>query len=440
MKAIVNTYNETAAGERGATNKKNNYLQPDMKTTLKIICCLPAVFAGLSSTVLAQKETFPWPEGKRMALSLSFDDARITNVNGGTALLDKYDVKATFYVVPSNVERELAGWKKAAANGHEMGNHSIQHPCSGNFPWSRGRALETYTIAQMREELEAANRQIKELLGVTPTTYAYPCGLTTIGRGAYAQSFVPLIADMFVAGRGWRDEAPVDPSYCDMALLTGMEMDGKDFEEILPLVQQVEKAGQWLVLAGHETAASGNQTTRLAMLEKLVQYAQDPDNGIWIAPVGTIAAYVREKREQGLVNTPQPVYMQPGKEVVLPAQYGSGKGPKIEYMPEWKAFGWFTGKDLVEWDLDVAQTGRYQVFLDWSVSDEEAGKGFVLEAAGKTITGKVDKSGSWETFKEKKIGELDVTQGRHKLVFRPATEFGEGALLDLRTIRLVPVK
>lgn len=406
------------------------------KLALLHLFCLPLTGA------LAQgnPQKFPWPEGKRMALSLSFDDARKTNIRQGTDLFDKYGVQATFYVVPSNVKPDLELWKKAVKNGHEMGNHSIVHPCSGNFVWSRERALEMYTIDKMRAELTEANRQIKELLGVTPTTYAYPCGITTIGRGKNAQSFVPLIADMFVAGRRWLDEAPVDPNYCDMALLTGVEMDGKDFEQLLPMIRQAEKAGQWLVLAGHETADSGNQTSRLAMLEKLIQYAKDPKNGIWIAPIGTIAQYVKEKRDAGLINTPQTLYAAAGKPLTLEARYGAAVGPKIEYMPEWKAFGWFTGKDKVEWSLEIPQTSQYDVVLDWSVSDEEAGKNFVLETNKKLLSGKVEKSGSWETFKEKKIGRIKLEKGRHQLAFRSEEPFEKGALLDLRTIKLIPVK
>ncbi|MBD0294638.1 MAG: polysaccharide deacetylase, partial [Flavisolibacter sp.] len=80
------------------------------------------------------------------------------------------------------------------------------------------------------------------------------------------------------------------------AQLTGMEMDGKDFEQILPLLQQAKANGQWLVLAGHEMGDSGTQTTRLTMLKKLIEYAQDPANGIWIAPVGTVAKYIQEQR------------------------------------------------------------------------------------------------------------------------------------------------
>lgn len=403
------------------------------------------LLAGLlllnSSLSFAQKQPkFPWPEGKKMALSLSFDDARTTNIRQGTDLFDKYGVKTTFYIVPPSTKKDLDLWKRAVANGHEMGNHSMLHPCSGNFTWARDKALETYTMEQMRAELEETNKQIKETLGVTPTSYAYPCGHTTIGRGKNAQSFVPLIAEMFVTGRGWLDEAPVDPSYCDFALITGVEMDGKDFEQVLPMIKQAAGDGQWLVLAGHETNTSGNQTSRLAMLEKLIQYAQDPKNGIWIAPVGTVAEYVKEKRDKGLVNTPQTIYAVTGKEVVLSAEYGRGKGKEIAYMPEWKAFGWFGGKDKVEWEVEVPQTKTYQVVLDWSVSDEEAGKEYTLEGGEKSLTGKVQKSGSWETFKQAPIGQIKLTKGRNKITFRPTTQFEKGALLDLRGISLKPVK
>lgn len=383
---------------------------------------------------------FPWPEGKKMAISLTFDDARMTNPKEGTDLLDKYNAKATFFIVPSNVEKDLANWKKAVANGHEMGNHSIVHPCSGNFPWSRERALETYTMDDMREELLEANRQIKNLLGVTPTTYAYPCGLTYLGRGKNTESFVPLIDELFLAGRTWRDEAPADPNYGDLAKLTGMEMDGKDFEEILPLIQQAARDSQWLILAGHETKESGNQTTRLATLEKIIKYAQDPANGIWLAPMNTIAEYVKNKRAEGVINIPERIYPEAGNKYVLSAQKGRGIGPKIAYMPEWLAFGWFTAKDRVEWDVEVSKAGTYDVSLEWSVDDKTAGNPYYFKSPSAKITGKIGKTGSWETFKEQKIGKIKLEAGRQKLVFGSDIDDVKVGLLDLRKIVLTPVK
>ncbi len=262
----------------------------------KTLIFLPTLL--LSILVFAQRpiSNFTWPDGKRVALSLSFDDARQSQVDVGLALLDKHSVKATFYVVPSAVERRLEGWKKIMASGHEIGNHSLNHPCTGNFAWARQKALEDYTLEKMRDEMTQANRRIRELLGVTAESFAYPCGQTFVGRGVDTRSYVPVVAMMFTSGRTWQDETPNDPGFCDMAQVTGVEMDGRDFEQILPIIEKARETGQWVALAGHEIGQDGTQTTRVAMLEKLMRYANDPANKIWIAPVGVIAKYVRERR------------------------------------------------------------------------------------------------------------------------------------------------
>ena len=238
-----------------------------------------------------------WPEGKSTAISLSFDDARPSQVDIGTGLFDQYGVKATFFVLTSSVNKRLEAWKKAVANGHEIGNHTEKHPCSGNFEWAKPNALEDYTLNKMKDELVRTNKTLEEVLGVTPQVFAYPCGQTFVGRGVATQSYIPLVAGLFAAGRGWLDEGPNDPTFCDMAQLTGMEMDGKDFDEILPIIENAKKTGHWVVLAGHEVGVSGRQTTRVAMLQKLCEYAQNPANGVWIAPIGTVAKYVQEKRK-----------------------------------------------------------------------------------------------------------------------------------------------
>lgn len=267
----------------------------EKRTSPLLYFCIVFLVCGKIS--FAQVPAFGWPEGKKMALSLSFDDARASQVDTGTALLDAYHIKATFYVQPTTVKKRLEGWKKAVAGGHEIGNHSVSHPCSGNFFWSRDNALENYSLAQMKQQLETANIQIRALLGVEPEVFAYPCGQTFVGRGKNTQSYIPVVAGIFISGRGWLAESPNDPAFCDMAQLTGIEMDGKDFEELLPVIQSAQKNRQWLVLAGHEMGDSGPQTTRLAMLKKLIEYAQDPANEIWIAPVGTVTKYVNTHRK-----------------------------------------------------------------------------------------------------------------------------------------------
>jgi peptidoglycan/xylan/chitin deacetylase (PgdA/CDA1 family) len=233
-----------------------------------------------------------------MALSLSFDDGRESQVTQGLPVFARHAAKVTLYVVPSAVERQLAGWQQAVAAGHEIGSHSLTHSCSGNFPFSRQKALEDHTVDRMRQELLDANARIKALLGVTPRTFAYPCGQTFVGRGRETRSYVPVIAELFLAGRGWLDEAANDPSYVDLAQTTGVEMDGKDFAQIKPLLDAARKAGFWLVLAGHDIGAGGRQTTRIAMLDELLAYARDPSQGIWLATVAEAADLVAKRQRR----------------------------------------------------------------------------------------------------------------------------------------------
>ncbi|NQT50540.1 polysaccharide deacetylase family protein, partial [bacterium] len=97
--------------------------------------------------------SFAWPEGQRAALSLTFDDARLSQVDRGIPILDSHGAKGTFYVSPGSARQRLEGWRAAVAAGHEIANHSLNHPCSGNFPFAREKALENYTLDEMEREL-----------------------------------------------------------------------------------------------------------------------------------------------------------------------------------------------------------------------------------------------------------------------------------------------
>lgn len=279
-------------------SNKSKYLVPLLLSVITslITCCVfsQAYDTGASGD---NQHDFTWPEGKKMAISLTFDDARLSQPDKGIPILDKYGVKATFYISPGSMLDRLEEWKTAVRNGHEIGNHSVLHPCSGNFLWSRSRALEDYTMERMKVELDSASRLIYDKLGVNPVSFAYPCGQTFISRGINTQSYVPLVALMFESGRGWLNEAPNIPSYCDFAQLNATELDGKSFEQVLKLIETAKAAGSWLILAGHEMNTEGVQTSRLETIEALCRYANDPVNGIWIDNIHNVASFIKEKRK-----------------------------------------------------------------------------------------------------------------------------------------------
>jgi hypothetical protein len=159
--------------------------------------------------------SFHWPDGVRAAVSLSFDDARSSQIEAGLPLFERYGTPVTFYLTGRDIGDNAAAWRRAAASGHEMGNHTMVHPCTGNFAWARDRALEDYTLDRLRAELVESNRVIEQATGMKPVTFAYTCGQAFVGRGMRAASMVPLVSELFLAGRGWLGETSNDPGFAE---------------------------------------------------------------------------------------------------------------------------------------------------------------------------------------------------------------------------------
>jgi hypothetical protein len=75
-----------------------------------------------------------------------------------------------------------------------------------------------------------------------------------------------------------------------------MELDGLDFEQLEALVEDAAEKGFWLVLCGHDIGPAGRQTTRVDTLRAFCEYAQDPQNGVWVDTVANVMCYVNERR------------------------------------------------------------------------------------------------------------------------------------------------
>ena len=157
------------------------FIVPTIACVMKRLLCAGSGLLLIINLVCAQGydsvnnsagKDFHWPAGKQMALSLSFDDARFSQVEKGIPLLDQYGISGTFYVSPGAMLERVEEWKDAVDAGHDIGNHTLVHPCSGNFPWARDKALENYTLEEMANELDSASSLIHSVLGIRPSSFA----------------------------------------------------------------------------------------------------------------------------------------------------------------------------------------------------------------------------------------------------------------------------
>jgi peptidoglycan/xylan/chitin deacetylase (PgdA/CDA1 family) len=246
---------------------------------------------------MTESARFTWPEGRRAAVSLTFDDARLSQIDQGIGWLDAFGVRATFYASFAPLQQRTDLWRQAIARGHEVGNHTVNHPCSCNFGWGTPNVLEEYTLERMERELLEASDRLEELVGVRPRSFAYPCGQKYVGRGEQVRSYVPLIARHFVAGRGFRDESCNEPACCDLAQLFGVDYDRMSFAEALPWLEATARRGGWLVFVAHDMGTNEDrQGISRTALEETCRYLTDPANGFWVDTVAAIGAYVRQAR------------------------------------------------------------------------------------------------------------------------------------------------
>ncbi len=238
-------------------------------------------------------ESALFPDGIRMALSLTFDDARDSQLDVAVPVLERHGVRATFYVVPEWVQRRPAGWRALVSVGHEIGNHTTTHPCSANFRFSAGNALEDYTLTRMAADIDRASDRIETLVGVRPSTFAYPCGQSFVGRAEARTSYVPLVARRFLAARGYGSETSNDPGRCDLIHLEAFNIDGLGADRLLRLVEGEDADGRWVILAGHDVGEGGGQTILAPALNALCRRVTQA--GVWVAPVAEIAVYLGEQ-------------------------------------------------------------------------------------------------------------------------------------------------
>jgi hypothetical protein len=144
----------------------------------------------------------------------------------------------------------------------------------------------------MDEELDAASQVIRDELGVTPRTFAYPCGQTSVGRGEQTRSYVPLVARRFLAGRGYHGLYPNMPDVCDLAHLDSLPLDRLSADQAREKAEPAIARGAWFIFTGHEISSTDPTATQEATLVELAGWLTDAATRVWVAPVADVAEWL----------------------------------------------------------------------------------------------------------------------------------------------------
>ncbi|MBV9986591.1 MAG: polysaccharide deacetylase family protein [Chitinophagaceae bacterium] len=238
----------------------------------------------------------PW-NGKNCAVVLTYDDAIDGHLDHAVPALDSFGLKGTFYLIGNAgaVVNRIPEWRKAAADGHELGNHTGIHPCDGG----PGRTfitpdtdLRNYTINRMRDEIRLTNALLRAIDGRTERTFAYPCGDKKIHDSLY---YEPVKKD-FIAARGVSDGLlKIDSVH--LHDINCYSINGQSGEYMIGLVKKAQQSGRAVVFLFHGVGGGHDLNVSLTEHRKLLQYLKAHENEIWVAPMIDVAKYIKARKQ-----------------------------------------------------------------------------------------------------------------------------------------------
>jgi sialate O-acetylesterase len=272
------------------------------KLQFKIIGLMKALFTifilvlMLSAQGVGQNDapSFKWPGKYRAAVCLTYDDGLDCHLDLAAPALDLFGMKGTFYCTGSSpsLHRRLNEWRALAKNGHELGNHSLFHPCDGaRFDWVKPEYdFRTYTISQIKNELYTANTLLSAVDGKQERTYAYTCSDFKVG----GQIFIDSIRPLFYAARS---DGPIPGSIQDIDLHFApswgvVDPSGTD---LINYVKKAEEKGTIAVFMFH-SVGGGYLNVSTEAHNELLSYLSENKNEIWTATFIDVMRYIREHR------------------------------------------------------------------------------------------------------------------------------------------------
>jgi peptidoglycan-N-acetylglucosamine deacetylase len=259
-------------------------------TSMKKIMLITFFLCSLKS--FSQFGNPAW-RGKKAAVVLTYDDAINEHLDNAVPILDSLGLKATFYITAfsTSMQARLNEWKKLAVTGHELGNHTLFHPCVGGAgrEWvSKQNDLRNYSVKRMENEMRMTNLFLQSLDGKTKRTFAFTCGDMKVDDSA----FINGMKNDFVAARAVRDEMhkinEVDLYNTDCYVINK-----HSFEQMKAWVDKAISTNSLLVILFHGVGGGNGLNVSIEDHRKILTYIKQKKKELMIATMLETAEYIK---------------------------------------------------------------------------------------------------------------------------------------------------
>ncbi len=253
----------------------------------------------MMQTAFATGPSFVWPNGAKAAVSLAYDDAIPSQLDNAIPALDKYGLKGSFYLTLSSdtLARRLSEWRAAAANGHELGNHTLFHQCSRKIAgrdWvTIGNDLDRTSVEQLAAQIRLGNTMLRAIDGRSERTFTVPCGDLNAGGKPY----LPEIKSDFIAiksggGLVIPDMQTLDPQSVPVAV--PVDVTGK---QLIEWVDAAAAQGTMINFTFHGIGGDHLSVSNAAH-EELLAYLAAHRDIYWTDTFISIMKYVKQQQKK----------------------------------------------------------------------------------------------------------------------------------------------
>lgn len=273
----------------------------------KILSSIPrSIQTGLCFLVfcshLIATDTFQWPQEAKAAVCLTYDDGLDGHIDVAKPQLDRFGFKGSFYCTGASdsLKNRLEDWRKLVEDGHELGNHSLFHPClkdregRESFDWVVPEYdLANYTLPQIRSELEVANSLLMAVDGNKKRTYAYTCSDYWVGeREYYVEAIQPLFS-------GARCDGPLLKSMKDANIYfmpSWMVVDPTG-QEMIDYVKQATKSGTVATFMFHSVGGGYLNVSSEAHTE-LLRFLSENKDTYWVPTFMELTDHIQSEQNR----------------------------------------------------------------------------------------------------------------------------------------------
>jgi peptidoglycan/xylan/chitin deacetylase (PgdA/CDA1 family) len=232
-----------------------------------------------------------WPDGAKAAIVLTYDDALTSQLDHAVPVLDAAGFKGTFFL--SNVKQaDVPRWRQAAAEGHELGNHTIFHACAAaTFAADPRYTSEAYTIPSMLKEIEQQNVLLAAIDGKSRHGLATPCGESLAGGQDYIEALraADLVDYVRAASASPEEVRAGIPGGDVMHIPARGFRDDVTGQELIAFAEQARSNGGLAVFLFHGVGGDYLQTPDAAHRE-LIAWLAEHRQELWVTTLGEAAA------------------------------------------------------------------------------------------------------------------------------------------------------